>query len=183
MLPPLEYTVYLTGHRPAQKDKETGAWVSKLAWDGVDPFSEIIMWRLVDLYRAYFKKHPEITTVISGMADGVDIAGAIAAIAEGRKLWAFKPYNGHETGKSVYKQYYEYIMLNAWKVNDPKVDYHDGCLTQRNMDMIKAGDYCIALHDGSGGGTGHCVRESKKAGKEVINLWPLWIKYRDKKVA
>ena len=177
-LPEHKYTVYLTGHRHLQKDKETGKWFSKLAWEGISPSSDVLMWRLVDLFRAYFKAHPEVDTVISGMADGVDIAGAIAAIAEGRKVWAFKPYNGHEKGKSVYKEYYDFVMLNAWKINNPDTDYYDGCLTQRNLDMINAGDFCLALHDGSMGGTGHCVRESKKAGKEVVNLWNAWVKNR-----
>lgn len=175
---PKPYSIFITGHRPIQKDKE-GNWISKLAWDGVDGGSPVLMWRLVDMYEAYFKKRKEeVSFVISGMADGADISAALGAIRVGIPVHAYVPYRGHEQGKSVYKEWYNFILINAAYVNDTGKPYSDGCLTQRNLDMIKAGDKCLPLWDGTWGGTAHCVNHAKKMGKEVLpNLYPSWAKY------
>jgi uncharacterized phage-like protein YoqJ len=44
----------------------------------------------------------------------------------------------------------------------------------RNQWMVDRGDYLIALHDGSSGGTGNCVEYAHKVHLPVLNVWREW---------
>ena len=132
------------------------------------------------MYAAYFApKKGEISHVISAMADGADITAALGAIRVGIPVHAYIPYKGHEKGKSVYKEWYNFILLNSHQIHGGAMPYSAGCLPQRNLDMINTGDKCLPLWDGTWGGTAHCVTSAEKAGKEILpNLFPSWVKHR-----
>lgn len=59
----------------------------------------------------------------------------------------------------------DYIMY----VNDL---YHDGCMRERNAQMIELGSHCIAYWNGAPiGGTAQTVRMANRANIPVTNLW------------
>jgi hypothetical protein len=83
----------------------------------------------------YLQEHPEITTIISGMANGADKLGARYAKLIGLKLIEM-PANWKDHGKSAgYK---------------------------RNEEMAKIAQYCICFWDGKSKGTGHMIDLAKE---------------------
>lgn len=174
--------VNLTGHRNIQN--VDGVWISKLAYPGADGNSRKLYNRLIDLFTAYYKKHPEIEVIITGMALGTDLGGARAALNLGIPVHSYIPYKGHgDTWKSFYKEEHASILSMASYVYSPDVEFSREALLQRNRDMVDNSDYTLALWDGSRGGTGACVRYAiEKRGEDAWgeNLWPSWVKYRER---
>lgn len=176
----------ITGHRAIQKDQKTGLWISKLEYKDangklVTGNSEKLAERVTDLFSAYFRTHPELKGVNIGMANGVDLCAAKAAIITGKEIYAFIPYTGHgKNWRSIYGQYHADVLKAAHTVHYPPESEGDfaAMLLQRNKDMVDSSDYTLTLWDGSYGGTSHCVNYSKKKDKKVVNLWNSWVKYR-----
>lgn len=177
-------TINLSGHRPFQKDKKTGLWISKLEYtrdDGVlvKGNSGDLYLRLIDLFRTYFERNPQIDTVISGCAMGVDLAGAKAAQILGLKTHMYVPYTGHgQDWKTFYKEEHNLIIEAADYVYAPNVPFSVTALLKRNEDMVDNADSVLALWDGSPGGTASCIRYAKSVDKEYVNLWKTWDKYK-----
>jgi uncharacterized phage-like protein YoqJ len=177
--------VSATGHRPFQKDKKTGLWVSKLEYPGAPGNSVLLYNRLIDLGRAWLRKNPDVSIVISGAAMGWDLAIARATILENRELHMYIPYSGHgESWKTFYKDEHKDLVEKASKVVVPESSENViKALLQRNKDMVDNSEFLLALWDGSSGGTAHCVnyamqKYGEKFDKKFHNLWPSWIKYR-----
>lgn len=171
-----------TGHRPFQQDKKTKLWVSKLEFPGAPGNSRQLYDRLTDLAYAWLSRHPEVDTVISGCAMGWDLALARGALKAGKKLHMYVPYNGHgQTWKTFYKQEHNELLTLADYIYAPDVPFSVGALLKRNEDMVNAADMCLALWDGTPGGTGSCVKYAEKVGKPVVNLWDYWNKHKEKK--
>lgn len=176
--------VNLSGHRPFQFDKKTGKWISKLEYTNdegrlIKGNSRELYNRLVDLAEAYYRAHPEIEAVIGGCAMGWDLAGQRAAVNLGIPMHAYVPYVGHgQEWNTFYKEEHNELVSLASYIFAPDVSFSPAALLQRNRDMVDASDMTLALFDGSGGGTAHCVNYALSQGKPVVNLWPSWIKYR-----
>jgi uncharacterized phage-like protein YoqJ len=185
--------INLTGHRPFQKDKKTDEWISKLEYTNdngvlIRGNSKELYTRLIDLFTAYFSKHRP-SSVTTGMAMGVDLAGAEAALSLGIPIISYVPYPGHgEEWKTFYKERHQFILNSAEKIfcpeEKPKDKEYRKFLLQRNVDMVNDNDYTIALWDGSPGGTAHCVNYSKEVRGEAdwgYNLWDFWDKHKGRK--
>jgi uncharacterized phage-like protein YoqJ len=168
-----------TGHRPFQKDKNTGEYISKLAFPGHKGTSRELYMRLTDLAVAWLDKNDEYRSVISGCAMGWDLALANAADYLNRELWMYVPYKGHgEKWTTFYREEHDRLIKEAYIVYAPDVEYNPRHLLQRNKDMVRDADVMLALWDGSEGGTAHCVRYAESKKVPVINLWDQWEKYK-----
>ncbi len=51
-------------------------------------------------------------------------------------------------------------------------EYTPWCMNKRNEWMVDNSDYVIAVHDGTKGGTGNCVKYAQSKGKEITSLHP-----------
>lgn len=158
-------TYYATGHRP----------------DKLGGYSDENRIKLEDFAYDVLSNISKFDTVIVGMAQGWDQAVAVAAIRLGIRLVAVIPHKGHGDNWPIEaRARYNVILTNAQEVVRLNVDYSKKALLDRNIWMIDHGQYCLALWDGSEGGTGHCVQHSKKRKKKIVNLWQQWIKFQEK---
>jgi hypothetical protein len=164
-----------TGHRP-----------NKLGGYGDD-----VLTRLVDLSMAYLN-HSRPDKCIAGGAIGWDTGFAIGAIKLGIPLTLSLPFRGQEKRwiESSRKRY-DKIISKAFEViyvdelpeyfvtTEGKTDFQIICakMQKRNENMADNATRIIALHDGTSGGTGNCVRYCNQRGIVVTNLWKSWIKY------
>jgi uncharacterized phage-like protein YoqJ len=153
-----------TGHRPP-----------KLGGYGDNVFERLValaMWCL---------QHGKPNWVVSGMALGWDLALAIAALLLGIKLIAAVPCFGQDgtwpdASRALYAQTLvkaEYIVIVSDGFYEPRK------MQVRNEWMNRRATVVLALHDGSAGGTGNCVRDvhklSERTGKpRLINVWNEW---------
>ena len=68
---------------------------------------------------------------------------------------------------------YEYTLNVADTVEYISDRYFSGCMLRRNDRLIELSDATVAYYDGSErGGTAYTVRNAKKKGKTVFNLYP-----------
>lgn len=133
--------------------------------------------KLRDFLRRWLNQQ-QPARVISGMAIGFDLAWAAAALWEGIPLSAYVPFKGQESLWSFEcRQMYGKVLEKADKV---KVVCEGGYaawkMYRRNEAMVEACDQVVALWNRClSGGTYQCVKYAAGKGKEVINLWDLWI--------
>ena len=171
--------VALTGHRPNKIHMQ-------------DPYAEANYQKLVS-----FCKHAcshlgsklgEEFRITSGMALGFDQAFAEAAQELKIPVMAAVPFKGQERlWPASSQKRYNRLIAGCKKVHvctegDLK-EYAEvaEALKKRNTVMINHCDVVLALYNGDqSGGTAHAVRSAQAAGKEVINIWPQWVKYRDR---
>ncbi len=150
-----------TGHRPSK----LGGY-SQDAWLKVYRFAHSFLQREKEL----------ITEVISGGAQGWDMALALGAKMNQIKYTLAVPFLGQEkmwpkTG------YYSQEVYNSLKESAHKIeivcegDYASWKMQKRNEFMVDRADIILALWDGSSGGTFNCIEYAKKQRKKVINLW------------
>lgn len=155
-------TICGTGHRPPK----------------LGGYSSHVFDRLVTLARNHLRAHPEIDTVISGMALGWDLALAQATLEESRILHAYLPC---ATQASIWpsssQQLHARILKAATKVRTISPTFTPSCMQARNEAMVQDCNAILALWDGSSGGTANCLRyaASFKPQRPVTNLWPLWL--------
>lgn len=151
--------VFGTGHRP---DKLGGYDV--LSADKVEQVA-IQALRLI---------RPD--TVITGMALGWDTALAKAAIHCEIPFIAAVPFTGQESQwPPASQKIYNDILTKAQYVHIvSEGGYTPRKMQVRNVWMVDNGDVCLAMWDGSDGGTANCVRAAAAAGKLIINLHPAW---------
>jgi uncharacterized phage-like protein YoqJ len=153
-------TLALTGHRPNK------LW----GYNMNDPHYQ----RVKDELAEYCAKH-NIDTIVSGMALGFDQLGAQVAIENNLKLVAAVPFMGQENAwkSDDARQQYANILAHADKVvyvSDG--DYSAAKMNIRNEWMVNNADSVFALHDGSNGGTGNCVKYATRMNKTVKTLNP-----------
>ena len=158
-----------TGHRPI-----------KLPAEGREDAPEII--RLKQRLRAEIEKQCDkgINVFITGMAMGVDIwcAEAVIELRKARPdkriiLMAAVPHP-HQTSKwpKAWKERYNEVSkeVNVTTIMCPR--YITGCMQVRNRFMVENSGVCIAVYDGSSGGTQYTVKHAEKLEKEVIRIDP-----------
>ena len=155
-----------TGHRP-----------NKLG--GYDKSSENIVLSVAE--KAL--KHHEPKLLISGMAQGWDMALAYAALLNRIPYVAAVPFKGQELKWSKESQkHYRYLLKNANKVIYVNETYIGPWVMQeRNEWMVKHSNTVLALWDGSEtGGTYNCLKFAKKhkhldkSSVDIINYWKVY---------
>ncbi len=68
--------------------------------------------------------------------------------------------------KALYKQ----ILQRADAIHYTTEQYVDGCMLQRNREMIDGCDICVAFFRGQGGGTAYSYHYAQQRGLQIINL-------------
>jgi uncharacterized phage-like protein YoqJ len=161
--------VSFTGHRP---DK-IGGYDSERQWQVVLFADEIL-------------KQTKPRKIISGMAQGWDIAVARSAARLGIPFIAAVPCAGQERlwtpeGKKLYRSVLE--LAEEVRVISPGA-YNERAMDIRNKWMVDFSQHLIALWDGSPGGTSNCVKYATRKNAEIgrtngiTNVWPLWLESR-----
>lgn len=111
-----------------------------------------------------------------GMAQGWDQAVAVAAIELEIPWTAYVPCRNqerkwHNDGPEIYRE----ILAQAPNVELNDVPYYDGCMTDRNKDMVNNANELLALYNGAKyGGTAHCFGYAKERGLKLWNVWKYW---------
>jgi hypothetical protein len=120
--------------------------------------------------------------VISGMAQGWDMAVARAAVRLGIPFDAYIPFKGQEEiwpgrAQAAYRDLLalarSVVVCSPFKLNI--------AFLRRDERMVDDADEILALWDGSDGGTGHTVRYAEEWAplKPLTNVWPQWERYRE----
>lgn len=152
-----------TGHRP-----------EKLGGYDIHPTL-----RVLKFAKAYLQE-AKPSVVISGMAQGWDMAMAQAALDLHIPFWAYVPFEGQEqVWPAATKLYYKVLLKRAQKV----VICSSGGFTKtamqiRNQRMVDDCDILAALWDGSNGGTANCVAYAMFVGRPYINLWSQFLELK-----
>jgi uncharacterized phage-like protein YoqJ len=121
--------------------------------------------------------------IITGMAQGWDIAGATAAIRLDIPFIAAVPFIGQERSwpNREQKIYRDILAKASEVVIVSNGGYSLQAMQARNVWMVNNSTILLALLDGTNtGGTYNCVQYAKDRHKEVINLWPLWLEWKMK---
>ena len=154
------YIIAGTGHRPPK----------------LGGYSEAALAKLISFAGIHLKKIKP-TTVISGMALGWDTALACAALELDIPLIAAIPFKGQElmwpTGSQ--ERYTRLLSEVSELVIVSSGGYSVQAMQERNEYMVNNSDLVLALHNGSPGGTGNCVRYANKINKPIKNLWDEWL--------
>jgi uncharacterized phage-like protein YoqJ len=170
-----EYVVAATGHRPPRLG--LGYSLTDLA-----PLVRFAGQQLDKIAEAH-----QIDLVVSGMAQGWDLAIAEAAIERGLRVLAAVPFEAQDAKWPQYAREHYLSLLNrcarvevvcpgpyaAWKFI--KRD-------EFMVDVVKdCGGVLAALYDGEGkGGTAHTVNYAIENGVAVSNFWGAWKVYFNK---
>lgn len=149
-----------SGHRPEKiggydLDNPCSKWIKK----------EII--KQIDINKP--------STLISGMALGVDTIVALLAIELDLELIAAIPFNGQEKiwpqkSKDLYNQILQYKKINKVIVCDG--GYEPYKMQVRNKWMVDNCDKLIAVYDGTKGGTANCFNYAIKINKPTFVINP-----------
>lgn len=149
-----------TGHRP----------------DKLGGYDSLVDARLLDLALAFLREQEDgvPAMVISGMAQGWDMAWAEAAIELKLPLVCAVPFHGQASRWPVAaQQRWARILVNAADVVVvSEGDYAAWKMQVRNRWMVNRCDVLIALWNGAaGGGTANCVEYAQQQRKPIVNLW------------
>jgi hypothetical protein len=146
-----------TGHRP-----------DKLG--GYDPYTSKKVLALA--VRVVQRFRPE--AVITGMAQGWDMALAQAAINCSVPFRAYIPFIGQEqVWPSATRLYYKALLDKAETIEICSTGgYTKASMQLRNQRMVDDCDVVAALWNGSAGGTANCVAYAIFHGTPYINFWP-----------
>ena len=112
----------------------------------------------------------EVTDVYSGMAEGCDMAFALAAIKIKQygyplKLHCVLPCKNYQSSHSLY----DYIKNRADEWIELSDEFYKGCDNVRDQYMVDHCDVLLAIWDGNkSGGVWSTIRKAQKAGKTII---------------
>lgn len=110
---------------------------------------------------------------IGGMALGWDQDFALACFELGIPYVAAIPFAGQESiwpAKS--KRQYRWLMNRAAEIVVVcEGGYGAHKMQVRNQWMVDRCDTLLALHDGSAGGTGNCIKYAQEWDVRIVNLW------------
>lgn len=148
-----------TGHRPEK----------------LGGYSDEVFHRLTALSLDYIRRTSP-TMVISGMAQGWDLAWACGAIMQGTPVIAAVPFFSQPLKwPEPARERWRWVLQRAHHVAIVcDGEYAAWKMQRRNEWMVDRADRIAALWDGSSGGTANCVRSAQKAGKPLDNLWTEW---------
>lgn len=113
----------------------------------------------------------------SGMALGFDLAAAETVLSSreecpGMQLIAVVPFRGQEKGFPVCERMrYWAILAAADHTVELEPAYCRGCYYRRNDYLVDHADRLVAWYEHPRSGTGYTVRQARKQGVEVINLF------------
>lgn len=156
--------IMITGHRP-----------QKLGGFGSSPTQIAIKAKLHEILTRAIKKYgKENIEIISGMALGVDQWWCEAAQELGLDVAAYIPFPGQESNwPESSKRHYVALLSKCKRV---KVccqgSYSARKMQIRNEVMVDNADVCVAIWDGSSGGTGNCVHYIRGVEKPFLIVDP-----------
>lgn len=158
--------IMVTGHRPNKLPGFTYDYTSK-------------KWRkIIDLFKDILKKY-NCTECITGMALGTDTAFALAAIELKKEDYEIKLYcaipclNHSSKWPKESQKLYQSIIEKADIVKIiTEESYKPYLMQKRNEYMVDQSDLCIAVWDGTSGGTKNCIEYIKKQYKPMIWIDP-----------
>ncbi len=124
-----------------------------------------------------------ITDFFSGGADGVDCWAALIVLSLREKnpklkLHCILPFEGQadKWSSSAQERYYS-ILRQADSVMYASREYYDGCMLDRNHQLVKAADLLLAVYNGEKrGGTAATIRYAQKVRRNIIVLNPMSLK-------
>lgn len=161
-----KYCIAFTGHRPPKIG----------GYDNKNPLRVAVkdaIGAVLDRAVAKYGKTHQIV-IISGGALGVDQDAARVAHKMGLPFIVAAPCRNQDSKwpKQSQERYNKMLGLamNVVYVHDGP--YRDGCLNKRNEWMVDHCDALVAVWDGSPGGTAHCVKYAKSAGKPIVMINP-----------
>lgn len=130
---------------------------------------QLLQYEVIRLIEEY-----NVTTFISGMAQGVDIWAAeiIIDLKEdypGITLEAVLPCSSQTRGWNVkYKERYDRLLKLCDKVTCLQNAYSPNCMMKRNRYMVDVSDFVIAVWNGEPSGTANTIKYAVKCRKQVI---------------
>jgi len=164
----------ITGHRPY-----------KLS--GYDDISNLSA--PLKLKMELFFKEKSVTTLVSGMAQGVDQWAVEVALNLGIKVKALIPCINQEKLWPFLSQARYYNLLTMIEEHKGSViyvsqeEYQKGCMHRRNLGIVNSSDELLAIWDGTKGGTQDCVRIASREGVLVTILNPYSMEFSRHEVA
>ena len=121
-----------------------------------------------------------ITDFFSGMADGTDhfCSQIVLTLREKNpmlRLHCVLPCEGQADGWNASAQErYRSILRQADTVDYTSRSYYDGCMIDRNHQLVKSADLLLAVYNGvRRSGTGATVNYARKMGREIIVIDPI----------
>lgn len=154
LLQPRSRVLCFTGHRPDKLGGygDAGAQCRSLV-------QSLLSRSLIELR----SQVPDLV-VISGMAQGVDTLGALAALELEIPVIAAVPCVGQEKPwPFAAQQLYHSILERCAEVHVLAACYSPSVMQARNIWMVDHSSFVLAIHDGSPGGTANCVRYAETA--------------------
>lgn len=142
-------------------------------------YSNALVNALSEFFMPYLRQlKPD--AVITGGALGGDTGLAVAALRYGAPLVVAVPFYGQESKWGAKSQDLYYRILDRAKlvVYVEQGPYEAWKMQSRNEWMVKKSDLLLALWSGSSGGTANCIHYAEKVGRQVMNLWDDWEKYK-----
>ena len=146
----------LTGHRP-----------ERLGYD--NNLNHPDWYPVIDWMKEKIQEY-KITDVYSGMADGCDIAFALAAIQIKKygyhlNLHCVLPCKGYQSSHCLY----DYIKNRADEWIELSDEFYKGCDNVRDQYMVDHSDKLFAIWDGNkSGGVWSTIRKAQKKGIDII---------------
>ena len=149
------YVLMVTGHRPQKI-----------------PNSDKVKIKMLEFVKAKQEEHPEIT-LVSGMALGVDTMFAEIGLKLGIPVIAFVPFKAQAQRwpKQAQKHYNDLLNKVMTTITVCK-EYSNAAYFKRNDAMVHASNACLAIWDGSTGGTMHAVHSAQKKGINTTIINP-----------
>jgi uncharacterized phage-like protein YoqJ len=115
----------------------------------------------------------KVSTIITGMAAGVDLWAADEARMLGIKIWCAKPWAGHSSRWGDEELYQRIIDAASRVVNVVDYQIYPGpwCYQKRNEWMVDHADRVLAYFSGKNGGTYNCLKYAIKMERPWENLY------------
>ena len=163
-----EKTLAFTGHRP---DKLFG-------YDYCNKDNLKMLLKLKALICRYIEKK-NINTFISGMALGIDMWSAQLIISLKKRYPHIKLVCAIPCKEQYKKWNKEDIVMWHEIVNNAdyvyyvsEEPYNNWCMEKRNRWIVDNSNHCIAVWDGSEGGTYNCIKYAIKRQRTVMRFHP-----------
>ena len=154
--------VMVTGHRP-----------NKLGGHGSSPMRSWVVSSLRLVLEGLQRREAGVE-VITGMALGVDQWWALEALALGIPVHAYLPCDQMDTvwWEESRRVFHDILAQCSTKRIVSPGPYVAWKMQQRNRAMVDAADLCVAVWDGTPGGTHNCVQYARKVELPIIRLEP-----------
>ena len=124
-----------------------------------------------------------ITGFFSGCADGVDCWAALTVLALRKKNPALKlhcvlPCEGQaDRWSDSAQERYHLILEQADSVEYVSREYYNGCMLDRNHQLVESAGVLLAVYNGERrGGTAATVRYARRLGRRIFILDPISLK-------